>query len=368
MWWIGSSYYALCLLLVIVHAVSSVDYEIISQCPYTLLDQTKDLSVVSTCSYSGSDAKSVLLRRSFRAVRGGGDLRNVTETASSPDSIIVEFLSAPGNDNVDCNGNGLNRFHVQGWRWHTLSFTRDTERLKKLAIRTLNSQSAITTNNKSKCDTNQHPLKMAVSYVVDFNLRGLQRIEDDIFFPWVREKLTKTNLDVNQGPEINNAVIVAFKNLLDGIDDDRRKVAELADKLKERVEIATSTTSATAMHDGCTSAASDVIDLSNSICTLMKSISSKEECFLVPALAKIVPAKEQKSFNSKILRKLGLLEARVHLVGMYDAVHDDVYGNKEEKSLFEQEIPTLPKMMISRWRKTLYQPRAGVLDDVDSDV
>ena len=61
----------------------------------------------------------------------------------------------------------------------------------------------------------------AVDHVIDFNLRGLQRIENDLFFPWLRNKLT-------EGNEISAEVKQSFGNVLDIIDKERRKVEELA--------------------------------------------------------------------------------------------------------------------------------------------
>lgn len=310
------------------------------------------------------------------SMRGGGDdvptakrdVDNATGLVPSPESIIVQFLlhqeKHKDKSNKSTKNNG-DTFHVQGWRWHTLSFTRDSARLQKLASQMLDSPSRLfTTKKNSSKDIHIHPLTLAVNHVIEFNLKGLQRIENDLFFPWLRKKLTEPDaygLQVGQG--INNSVIAAFHTVLDDIDNDRTKVAKLAERLKEQGKLL----SLPDKRDMWSSATSDIIDLSTTICTLMKSIHTKEECLIIPAVAKIVSSKEQKSFNSQVLRKLGLFEARVHLVGMYDTVHDDLYGNKDERALFEHEIPAIPRMMISRWRKTLYQPQAGVLDDYSDD-
>ena len=85
-----------------------------------------------------------------------------------------------------------------------------------------------------------------------------------------------------------------------------------------------------------------------------------ENNLLVPAIAKVVPESEQHSFNSKVLRNLGLFDSRLHLVAMYEAIEES--GNADEKALFEKAIPSIPQMMIPRWRRKLYEPKAGVLD------
>lgn len=85
-----------------------------------------------------------------------------------------------------------------------------------------------------------------------------------------------------------------------------------------------------------------------------------ENTYLVPAIAAEVSEREQDSFNSRVLRVLGLFNSRMYLVGMYEAVADE---GAEEMKKFEQEIPYLMRMLIPRWRRLLYEPRAGALLD-----
>jgi hypothetical protein len=85
-----------------------------------------------------------------------------------------------------------------------------------------------------------------------------------------------------------------------------------------------------------------------------------EDTFLVPAVGAIVPVREQKSFNNKVLRRLGLLDSRLHLVGMYEAVWED--DNSKEKELFQQAIPGVSRSMIPRWKRKLYQPKTYMME------
>lgn len=85
-----------------------------------------------------------------------------------------------------------------------------------------------------------------------------------------------------------------------------------------------------------------------------------QETLIVPAISTVVPSKAQKLFNNRVLLKLGVLESRVHLVGMHDAVWES--GVQSEKTKFETEIPYVARVMIERWRKSLYNPKAEVLD------
>lgn len=85
-----------------------------------------------------------------------------------------------------------------------------------------------------------------------------------------------------------------------------------------------------------------------------------QETLVVPAISVVVPSKSQKSFNNRVLLKLGVLESRVHLVGMHDAVWESQI--ESEKAKLETEIPYVARMMIERWRRSLYNPKAEMLD------
>ena len=86
-----------------------------------------------------------------------------------------------------------------------------------------------------------------------------------------------------------------------------------------------------------------------------------QDTLLVPAISKVVTSKKQKSFNNKVLLNLGVLESRIHLVGMKDAVVES--GIEDEMIKFDNEIPYVARAMIERWRHSLYVPKgAGALD------
>mmetsp|Transcript_2856 Transcript_2856/g.8004 ORF Transcript_2856/g.8004 Transcript_2856/m.8004 type:complete len:349 (+) Transcript_2856:3-1049(+) len=101
------------------------------------------------------------------------------------------------------------------------------------------------------------------------------------------------------------------------------------------------------------SLARDTSELSQQVAWMKET----EDNLLVPAIAKIVPQKEQKSFSNKVLMSLGIWDSRLHLVGMYEAVRED----STEMDMFQREIPYIPRSMIPRWKKNLYDPKASVL-------
>lgn len=92
------------------------------------------------------------------------------------------------------------KFHVQGWRWHTMSLVREADRLHRFARTSPEDVSTLT---------------KAVDYVVGFNMKGLHKIEKDLFFPWARNKVK------------DPSVAGAFGNLMDRLESERRAIQQI---------------------------------------------------------------------------------------------------------------------------------------------
>lgn len=78
---------------------------------------------------------------------------------------------------------------------------------------------------------------------------------------------------------------------------------------------------------------------------------------LVPCVAAFVPSAEQERFNGRVIRHLGVWPSRLHLVGMAEAIA----GDAVEQRQFRAQIPKVARMMVPRWRRTLYLPRTECL-------
>ena len=121
------------------------------------------------------------------------------------EGCILDFLnSEDSSDKI---------FHVQGWRWHTLSLARDARRLGSLASSLV--------QNKT-LDTNDSSLEKAVHHVIEFNMKALHRIENNLFFPWLRAQLTSVD-----DPDIAQA----FSVVLDDIIENQRSVSMLGSEV-----------------------------------------------------------------------------------------------------------------------------------------
>jgi hypothetical protein len=75
----------------------------------------------------------------------------------------------------------IRQFHIHGWRWHSLALLRDFSRLEKLATK-LSSSPTLPQDTPDR-------ISKAIQHVVGFNWIGLYRIETQVFFPFLREKL-----------------------------------------------------------------------------------------------------------------------------------------------------------------------------------
>ena len=126
------------------------------------------------------------------------------------------------------------------------------------------------------------------------------------------------------------------------------------------MEHATIAADSSAPRDVRSRAVGDVAADAAAIAESAYSMLQREEAIVVPAVARMVSEAEQKSFNNQVIRKLGIFDSRLHLVGMYEAVVD----NQAERRLFQRTIPSIPQRMIPRWKRLLYMPRAGALDNV----
>jgi hypothetical protein len=92
-----------------------------------------------------------------------------------------------------------------------MSLVREAELLSNMAQRF-----------QTKPVEKRHPLQQAADYVIGFNLKGLHKIEADLFFPWMKEKLTAVKeLELSQ----------AFATVMNELEKDRKTVAKLGDSI-----------------------------------------------------------------------------------------------------------------------------------------
>lgn len=287
--------------------------------------------------------------------------KEVFANIDNAESVILRYLSTPSLS--PRQEESKPNFHVQGWRWHTMSLVRDTRRLERLARRLLSSY------DHGDKGAPSDAINTAAEHVINFNMKGLHRIENDVLFPWLRDHLLQAatgqkmvggrdRFDVGDPPKEDDSNLGdALRVVLDTIDKERSSVCALGEAVREQARIASLPAVTTEKR---TEALNNVARISATIYCRTRDIMEKEQSLLVPSVAALIPEREQKSLNNRVIRKLGILDSRLHLVGMHDAVIES--NSPTEMDLFELYIPNLPRLMLPRWKRSLYEPKAGVLD------
>ena len=131
------------------------------------------------------------------------------------------------------------KFLVHGWRWHTLSLIRDLSRLGQLA-KDISSHSH---RGDDVSEEKLNQLESASSYVIDFNMKALPRIEEKTFFPWLCKRFLepsngsnnkrKNKMHVDGVPE-GEDFQQAFRTFLTHLDQERNEVWKLGQSLVSR--------------------------------------------------------------------------------------------------------------------------------------
>ena len=256
-------------------------------------------------------------------------------------------------------------FHVHGWRWHSLAFVRDAKRLERLALQLLQ------LGDDALCQDDGVTLSRAAEHVIDFNLAGLTNVENDVWFPWLRERLlpacqneSSSSSSSSSSTEITDMHRKQLEQILDSVVTERDHINRLAHAVREQARISsTSSIDISKRRE----AIKNVAEMSASLATRFQAMFEQSaERILVPAVALTVSERDQRAVSNRVIRKLGVLDSRRHLVGMYDAVLDE--GSANERELFESEMPSLARAMIPRWRRKLYEPAAGMLDGIHTST
>jgi hypothetical protein len=156
-----------------------------------------------------------LLLLSLIFVHAASESAHFCSGAEQTISRYLETQSETGSD-----------FYIQGWRWHTMSLVHEAGRLHELASRlaALPENEGETQKASSSSSNHLSDLQTAAEYTIGFNMRGLHKIERDVFFPWVR---TKTQSLQKEEPEVSRA----FDTVLNEFDQERRGLESLGSLL-----------------------------------------------------------------------------------------------------------------------------------------
>jgi hypothetical protein len=145
---------------------------------------------------------------------------NDSTAVQKAETIIKNFITNGGHN--DMNGD---EFYIHGWKWHTMSLIHEARRLSRIAA-TLHDQKEQNLQQVEEISevADVLALQTVVDYTIGFNMRGLHRIENEVFFPYVRQRISSSLVN-------KKAVAAAIAIVLDQLDKDRKRVESMGTSL-----------------------------------------------------------------------------------------------------------------------------------------
>jgi hypothetical protein len=231
------------------------------------------------------------------------------------------------------------QFLINGWRWHTASALRDLQRYAAVLDNVAAACTTAGDDGASSMTDSQYKerITQCYSFVIDYNLKALMKIETELFFPWLRRLLPPT-----------------ADPLMSELTQEQNDVRTLSTQIGQLCSTL-SGSSNSALED-----VTVIRKIESKIQAIRKSykkIQSVQESIFVPYISAFIPKKEQERFNRKVISALGMLQAQVHLVGMIEAIKDQ----PQEMKLLRAQIPSLVQATMSIWKKRLYDPKTKCL-------
>lgn len=225
-------------------------------------------------------------------------------------------------------------FLINGWRWHNRAVVHELSRFVRRVQEAESSGAAESARR----------LGPAYAFVFSFSWRALHTIETELFMPFLRERL----------PARLHAELAALERELSD-------VWELGERISKLPAIAASGAAADALLNGDAAAAAAGIAQASRLSAELESkarrVYSETELSLVPCVAAFVPRDAQEKFNGRVIRSLGVLPSRLHLACMAEAIA----GDSAEELKFREQVPSVARIMLPHWRRTLYLPRTECL-------
>mmetsp|Transcript_5896 Transcript_5896/g.13004 ORF Transcript_5896/g.13004 Transcript_5896/m.13004 type:complete len:351 (+) Transcript_5896:142-1194(+) len=269
-------------------------------------------------------------------------------------------------------------FVIHGWRWHTMSVLRDLDRLELLLCDVLSrQQEALRDFASSRCTLER--ITAGHDFTCNFNMRALQRVEEDIFVPLlVRILPAEAMSDLHEFREHHKLA----RRLAVQVDEHFASLADMLSAQSEQRErgsrnevvVQISAKMGTGMGKGkdigvnaaATAAAltdvrrqqvaSTIRRIERLVAQIRGSVRrthSVQQGVFDPCIAAHLSVKEQWVYNNKVISVLGLIDAQVHLVSFHEAIA----SNPAEFRLYKSQIPRIAQALIPVWKSSLYLPR-----------
>jgi len=267
----------------------------------------------------------------------------LTDNTLSPAAQVLQQYLADTDESSNARSSPrstlrhhYDHFYIHGWRWHTLSVVRQARALSRVPWEFV--------------DVND--FQKAARFVVDFNLRGLQHIEQKVFFPWLKSSV-KAQLLKKGAPQ---TVTRALESVVHQLEQDQKAIRKLGNELMSTVSNLDKSP-----QDNQDTLCATMARQSALIADRTQSMMDTETTVLIPLVARTMSKRQQESLNQAVIQSLGMWNSRLHLVSMQQALLGE---SPEERVLFARSIPKLAQRMIPRWKRLLYDPQMSILQDL----
>jgi hypothetical protein len=274
----------------------------------------------------------------------------------------------------------------QGWRWHSLSILYELSCLKNSSyfyankcyncFRRCSSSDAICFQQcKKTCHRDSQIVHKALHHIWDWNWKTFVLVEKTLFFPWLRSLQVKS----------------AYEGILSELEKERQRVVDVSsnkqqqshsspqhsffsrwqdkfanivfqpwflwkDRSKQRES------SSTASVATCKKWKADIeqqyqeLFKTYRLVTLLHDLCDQyfdhERKWLLPKISALVPVREQKKFNNRVLRFLGYATCRLQLVVLDESLK---CRHPEEWRQFRSQVPKPVRLLIPYWKRRHYK-------------
>ncbi|CAN0339823.1 unnamed protein product [Ectocarpus sp. 6 AP-2014] len=230
-------------------------------------------------------------------------------------------------------------FHVNGWRWHSRAVLRDIARFRRAALLAAEATGGADGGGEKGAAAVERVAK-CYGFMWTFSVTKLHNTETSLFFPWLRDLVPKEVL-----PPLSE------------FDREREGVVRIGKKIGQFV--AEAERASASKSSSPRAALLRCAELAEELEAKAARLARVQEAAIVPVTAAYATSKQQWKFNDKVIFSLGLVDAQVFLVAMHDAIKSD----REEFNKFRKNVPKFARALIPTWRRVLYLPRAGCLED-----
>ena len=199
-------------------------------------------------------------------------------------------------------------YYIHGWQWHLHSVLHELQRMQKLV-------------QKQQPDTRSYEYSTELKYIFESNWDTLNRIQKQIFFPWLQRNVRECDSLWEEWELHQDALTRLGKEL-------QRSNTRNPHIMKHKIH--------------------------QSIFHCQKLVSLHQE-YMIGLIRRECSKSQQESLNHRIIGWLGL-QARLHLVHM-----SQVADPRE----FRRQIPWIVRQRIPVWYEELYLPQIGQLATID---